>query len=46
LERFKKLYHINLDNLEDIRLFHDLVIDTEGLSIDEIVELIISKLRN
>ncbi|MHA1105671.1 MAG: (d)CMP kinase [Promethearchaeota archaeon] len=46
LERFKKLYDINLDDLEEIKLFHDLVIDTEGLSIDEIVELIISKLSN
>jgi cytidylate kinase len=46
LERFKKLYDIHLDDLEDIKRFHDLVIDTEGLSIDEIVELIISKLRN
>ena len=46
LERFKKLYDINLDDLEEIKLFHDLVIDTEGLSIDEIVELIVSKLSN
>ncbi|MHA1193490.1 MAG: (d)CMP kinase [Promethearchaeota archaeon] len=46
LKRFKKLYDINLDDLEEIKLFHDLVIDTESFSIDEIVELIISKLRN
>lgn len=46
LERFKKLYDINLDELEENKLFHDLVIDTEGISIDEIVELIASKLSN
>ncbi len=46
LERFKKLYDINLDELEENKLFHDLVIDTEGISIDEIVELIVSKLSN
>ena len=46
LKRFKKLYDINLDDLEEIKLFHDLVIDTESLSIDEIVELIVSKLNN
>jgi len=44
LERFKKLYGIHLDDLEEISRIHDLVLDTEGLSIDEIVELIISKL--
>lgn len=46
LERFKKLYGIHLDDLEEISRSHDLVLDTEGLSIDEIVELIISKFRN
>lgn len=45
LERFKNLYDINLDDLEEIKLLHDLVIDTEGLSIDEIVEIIITKLK-
>ncbi len=44
LERFKKLYGIHLDDLEEISRIHDLVLDTEGLSIDDIVELIISKL--
>jgi len=46
LERFKKLYGIHLDDLKEIKRFHDLVIDTEGLSIDEIVEIIVTKLRN
>ncbi|MHA1669504.1 MAG: (d)CMP kinase [Promethearchaeota archaeon] len=46
LGRFKKLYNINLDDLEEIKLFHDLVIDTEDLSIDEIVKLIVSNLTN
>ena len=46
LERFRKLYAINLDDHEDRKLVHDLVIDTERLSIDEIVELIVSKLSN
>lgn len=46
LERFRKLYAINLSDHEEIKLVHDLVIDTERLSIDEIVELIVSKLSN
>jgi cytidylate kinase len=46
LERFKKLYAINLDDPKEIRELHDLVIDTERLSIDEIVKIILSKITN
>jgi cytidylate kinase len=46
LERFKKLYAINLDDPKEISELHDLVIDTERLSIDEIVKIILSKITN
>lgn len=46
LERFKRLYAINLDDREEIRQVHDLVINTEKLTIDEIVKIIISRIKN
>jgi cytidylate kinase len=42
LERFKKLYNIDLeDNEKNIQLY-DLIIDTEKLSVGEIVDIILS----
>ena len=45
LERFKILYNIDLSDYKQINKMHDLVIDTKNLSIEEIVKLILSKLK-
>jgi cytidylate kinase len=43
-DRFYKLYKIDLSDNENIKSLHNLVIDTQDLSIEEIVELILSEL--
>jgi len=44
--RFKKLYDIDLSDIDIIKELYDLVIDTEKLTIEEVVEQILSKLKN
>jgi predicted cytidylate kinase len=46
LNRFKLLYDIDLSNQEVIKTIHDLVINTENLSIDDVVSLILSKIKS
>ena len=41
VERFKKLYHVDIDNEANF----DLVIDTTGKTPDEIVNLILEKFK-
>jgi cytidylate kinase len=45
LERFKRLYGINLGNQEELNRMYDLIINTENLSVDEILEKILSSLK-
>ena len=45
LERFNRLYNINLSDEETINKTFDLIIDTENLTIQEIIDLILSKLK-
>jgi cytidylate kinase len=45
LKRYKELYNIDLSDINTIYAIHDLVIDTENLSVDEVLDKIISKLR-
>jgi predicted cytidylate kinase len=45
LNRFKKLYNIDLGNIDTINKLHDLVIETENLSIEEVIEKIMSNLK-
>ena len=40
-ERFKRLYDIDLSDQEEIDLIYDLVIDTEKLTVEEILEQIL-----
>ncbi|MFX1323680.1 MAG: (d)CMP kinase [Promethearchaeota archaeon] len=44
LERFNRLYNIDLNDSEKIAKIYDLIINTENLTIDEIVEKILSTL--
>ncbi|NVM17909.1 MAG: cytidylate kinase family protein [Candidatus Lokiarchaeota archaeon] len=44
LERFKKLYDIDLSDKESTKEFFDLIIDTEHLTIEEIVQKILLEL--
>lgn len=44
LERFNRLYNIDLDDSEKITQLYDLIINTENMTIDEIVEKILSTL--
>lgn len=44
LERFKKLYKIDLSDIESTIAFFDLIIDTEHLSIEEIIDKILTEL--
>ncbi len=44
LERFKKLYNIDLSDKESTIEFFDLIIDTEHLTIEEIVDKILKEL--
>jgi cytidylate kinase len=45
LERFKRLYDIDLNNQEELSLIYDLVIDTENLTVEEILEIVLSNLE-
>jgi cytidylate kinase len=45
MERFKKLYNINLDNEKQNNRLYDLIINTENRSLDDIVNLILSKIK-
>ena len=45
LERFKKLYNINLENSKKNRQIYDLIVDTEKLSADKVVEKILSEIN-
>lgn len=45
LERFNRLYDVDLNDLEIINKIFDLIIDTENLTIQQIVYLILSKLK-
>ncbi len=46
LERFNKLYNIDLSDKNSINDFFDLVINTEKFSIEEVLEKILSELKN
>ena len=45
LERFKKLYNIDLSDKKSVSVFFDLIIDTEHLTIEEIVDKILAKFK-
>ncbi|MFX0039786.1 MAG: (d)CMP kinase [Promethearchaeota archaeon] len=45
LERFKRLYDIDLNNQEELSLIYDLIIDTENLTVEEILEIVLSNLE-
>jgi len=45
LERFKKLYNIDLSDRKSTEEFFDLIIDTEHLSVQEIVDKILKELK-
>ncbi len=45
LKRFNKLYSIDLSDNDFIQNFFDLIIDTESLSIEEVVRLILKELE-
>jgi cytidylate kinase len=42
LERFKRLYNIDLNNQEELDQLYDLIIDTENLTIEDILNKILS----
>jgi cytidylate kinase len=42
LERFKSLYNIDLNNQEELDQLYDLIIDTENLTIEDILNKILS----
>lgn len=42
LERFKRLYDIDLNDQEELNQLYDLIIDTENLTVEEILEKILS----
>ncbi|MGV9206028.1 MAG: cytidylate kinase family protein, partial [Promethearchaeia archaeon] len=44
-ERFKELYNYNLRDNEQLQKVYDLIISTEKISIEEVVERIMSTLR-
>ncbi|UCD02131.1 MAG: AAA family ATPase [Promethearchaeota archaeon] len=45
LERFKSLYDIDLSNQEEIKKIYDLIINTENLSVEEIIDKILTTLE-
>ena len=45
LERFRKLYNIDLSNKKKLNELYDIIIDTEHLTIEEIVTTIITKIK-
>ncbi len=46
LERFKHLYNIDLSDQQEIQKLYDLIIETENLTVEEIVEKILLTLEN
>jgi predicted cytidylate kinase len=46
LERFKKLYNIDISDKNLINKLFDLVINTENLSIEEVLDKILSEIKN
>ncbi len=46
LERFKKLYNIDISDKNLINELFDLVINTENLSIEEVLDKILSEIKN
>ncbi len=45
LERFKNLYGIDINDQKKARKVYDLILDTNNKSIDEVVNLILNKLK-
>ncbi|MHA1476784.1 MAG: (d)CMP kinase [Promethearchaeota archaeon] len=45
LKRFKKLYNIDLSDNDFIHNFFDLIIDTESLSVEEVLQIILKELE-
>ena len=45
LERFKKLYNIDLSDKKSTTEFFDLIIDTESLSVEEVMQIILKELE-
>ncbi|MCK4370331.1 MAG: AAA family ATPase [Candidatus Lokiarchaeota archaeon] len=45
LERFKHIYNIDLSDQEEIQDLYDLIIDTENLTIEDVLEKILSTLE-
>ncbi len=45
LERFKRLYNIDLSDQEEIQDLYDLIIDTENLTIEDVLEKILLTLE-
>jgi cytidylate kinase len=45
LQRFKRLYNIDLKDFKTLESIYDLIIDTENLSIDDVVKLILSNIK-
>ena len=45
LKRFNKLYNIDLSDNDFIQNFYDLIIDTERLSIEEVLQIILKELE-
>ena len=45
LQRFKHLYNIDLSDSKTLKTIHDLIINTEKMSINEVVKLILSKIE-
>lgn len=46
LERFRKLYKINMRDNRRIQEVYDLILDTEDLTVEEILNIIISAIKN
>ncbi|MFX1418308.1 MAG: (d)CMP kinase [Promethearchaeota archaeon] len=45
LERFKQLYNIDLSNKQELNQIYDLIIDTENLTVEEILKKILLRLE-
>ncbi len=45
LDRFKKLYKIDVSNPDTIKSLHDLIIDTQDLTIEEVFNAILDAIR-
>jgi len=45
LERFKSLYNIDLSDYDDLNKIYDLIINTENLTIEDIVEKILMQIK-